>query len=277
MRRPDAIKERIGHVEQISGVVVAMRAIAAAHVQEARRHLDAIRAQEQTVARAMADALSLLPGAPHTQAGAEGAEHLHIVLGAAQGFCGAYNERVVESVLGQGGAPEGDRFLLIGQRCVSAFESRGVTPVWSANMAFHPPEVPALASRVVDAVFRLLGGGRFARVSILHGDPDSVRHGLTMRQLMPFDFRRFERRSLPDAPMTTLPLARLVSNLVEEYVFTEICEALMLGFAAENDARVRSMTRARGAIRAIRDELRGDYARARQAQTTTEIIELSVE
>lgn len=76
-------------------------------------------------------------------------------------------------------------------------------------------------------------------------------------------------------PLLTLPHSVLVTRLVEEHVFTEICEALMLGFAAENDARITAMSRARSNVRQIREGLRGEFAQARQEQTTTEIIELS--
>ncbi len=275
MRRPEDIKARMGNIEQVEGVVVAMRALAAAHAQEAKKHLTAIREQEATVARAMVDALALLrtPLSPTTEVA--GGKHLRMVVGAAQGFSGSYSERIVAGAVGDAGAAPSTAFLLIGQRCISEFESRGVSPVWSANMAAHAAEVPALASRVVDAVFSLLGRGAFSQVSIVYGEPAVSGPTLTIRQLLPFDFTRFERTARSVPPLLTVPPAVLVTRLVEEYVFTEICEALMLGFAAENDARMTAMSRARSNVRQIREELRGEFAQARQEQTTTEIIELS--
>ena len=275
MRRPEDIKARVGNIEQVEGVVVAMHALAAAHAQEARKHLGAIREQEATVARAMGDALALLDAPLHT--GGDGAEdgHLRIVVGAAQGFSGSFNERVVTGAIGEENGSAANAFLLIGQRCLSEFESRGIAPVWSANMAAHAAEVPVLASRVVDAVFALLGRGALARASIVYAEPAGVGQSLTVRQLMPFDVSRFDSSTRRDAPLTTLPAPVLVRHLIEEYVFTEICEALMLGFAAENDARMTAMSRARTNVRQIREQLRGDFAQARQEQTTTEIIELS--
>lgn len=272
MRRPEDIKARMGNIEQVEGVVVAMRALAAAHAQDAKKHLTAIREQEATVARAMVDALALLPTPLHPRAEPAGVRHLRIVVGAAQGFSGPYSERIVSGAVAEA---DGAAFLLIGQRCISEFESRGVSPVWSANMVAHAAEVPALASRVVDAVFALLGRGAFSHVSIVYGEPAVPEPTLTIRQLMPFDFTRFERMARPVPPLLTVAPAVLVTRLVEEYVFTEICEALMLGFAAENDARMTAMSRARSNVRQIREELRGAFAQARQEQTTTEIIELS--
>lgn len=275
MRRAEDISGRIENVRQIESVVVAMRALAAAHAQEARRHLTAIRQQEETVANAMADALALLPAPDHGLAPIVGS-HLRIVVGAAQGFSGLYNERIVKAALEATSSVGTDgQYLLIGQRCVTEFEGLGVAPVWSANMAAHTDEIPALASRVVDALFDLLGQGGITTVSILYSDPDGRDQNPVHRRLMPFDFTRIAPARRVAPPLVTLPPETLISDLVEEYVFTEICEALMLGFASENDARMTAMSRARTNVGRIRDDLWLEFAQLRQEQTTTEIIELS--
>ncbi len=271
------IRNRIENIGQIEGVVVAMRAMAAAHPQEARKHLAAIRRHEETVAVAMAEALALVPDQGAAPAASRRGEtvHLQIVVGAAQGFSGLYNESIVAEVLGELGASEKRQYLLIGQRCISEFAARDVAPVWSANMMAHAAEAPALASRIVDALFMRFEAGEVQRVSIVHADPAAADHQLTTRQLMPFDFTRFHGTRGRPEPMVTLPPARLIAGLVEEYVFTEICEALMLGFAAENDARMNAMTRARSNVEEIGQELHRTFNQARQEETTTEIIELS--
>lgn len=277
MRRSEDVAGQIENVGQIEGVVVAMRALAAAHSQEARRHLTAIREQEATVAQAMADALALMPSAGHGPARptATTGPELRIVVGAAQGFSGLYNERIVEAALEgrRAGAP--CQFMLIGQRCITEFEGLDITPVWSANMAAHTAEIPALASRAVDALFEFLGRGGITAVSIVYSDPDGHEQSPVHRRLMPFDFSRIAPVEAESAPLITLAPEMLIAHLVEEYVFTEICEALMLGFASENDARMTAMTRARTNVRRIRDDLKVEFAQLRQEQTTTEIIELS--
>lgn len=270
------IKDRIGNIGQIEGVIVAMRAMAAAHAQEARRHLQAIREHEETVARSMAEALSLVPGMASTRERVESEQtHLRIVVGAAQGFSGQHNERIVTGALEQNEEPEDRQYLLIGQRCISEFAERGIRPLWSANMVAHAAEVPALASRIVDALFVPLERGEVHSVSIVYADPASTEMALTIRRLMPFDFGRITAPRRPSPPITLIPAPRLLEQLVEEYVFTEVCEALMLGFAAENDARMNAMTRARSNVKEIAQDLQRKFHQVRQEETTTEIIELS--
>lgn len=269
------IKDRIANIGQIEGVIVAMRAMAAAHARDARNHLRAIREHENTVARAMARVISLLPSGTLDEPGGRDGAHVQIVVGAAQGFSGFYNERIVEGALVPVAAGEARRFMLIGQRCVSEFAARGHAADWSANMVAHSAEVSSLASRIVDALFLRIEQGAVRRVSIAYVDPDTPDRALTTRALLPFDYSRFSGGPPADPPLTLVEPKMLIARLVEEYVFTEICEALMLGFAAENDARMTAMTRARANVKHIGEDLQLRFHQARQEATTTEIIELS--
>lgn len=271
----DEIKDRIANIGQIEGVIVAMRAMAAAHATEARKHLSAIREHEATVARSMAEAMSMAPATEPERPGRDPVTHLQLVVGAAQGFSGLYNERIVTGALDSGVAGERRRFMLVGQRCVSEFLERGHEADWSSNMIAHAAEVPALASRIVDALFARIDKGEVQRVSVVYVDPDKGGQTLVVRTLMPFDFSRIERVATMVPPLAMMAPQLLIARLVEEYVFTEICEALMLGFAAENDARMNAMTRARSNVRRIGEDLQHKFHQARQEETTTEIVELS--
>ena len=66
-------------------------------------------------------------------------------------------------------------------------------------------------------------------------------------------------------------------KLAEEYVFAEVCEALALSFAAENQARIRAMTAAQQHVAEILDLLNARARQLRQEEITNEIIELSAE
>lgn len=274
MGHPDQIKDRIANIEQIEEVVVAMRGIAAAHSADASRHLRAIREHAATVARAMSEALALL--GPDRHAPPErAAPHLAVVVGAAQGFTGTFNESIVSAVLERPGKDATRQFLLVGQRTASEFELRGHPPVWWAPMVARAAEVPALASRIVDVLFDRVGRGEAGRVSLTYAAPGDAGRSLAERRLLPFAPGRIARSTGVVRPLVTLPPPRLVARLIEEYVFTEVCEALMLGFAAENEARMAAMTRARSNVRRIGTDLRQEYHQARQEETTTEILELA--
>jgi len=270
LKRPEEIRDRIANIREIESIVSTLRALALAHQLEARTRLQTIRAHEATVAGALSDALSM---ATSDRQQAPDGPGLVIVVGAAQGFSGAFGDRMVDAALGALGA--GTELMVIGGRTLGALAERGHAAVWSAEMSPHALDVPALANRLSDALFERLALQPGRPVTMVFAEPATPDQGPVRRTLFPFDFSRFRR--LPRAvPLTSLPAAELISALVDEYVFTELCEALMLGFAAENAARAAAMTRAQSNVKRIAADLQGQFQRARQEQMTTEIVELSM-
>lgn len=269
MRRLEEIQQRIGNIRQIDGIVSTLRAIAAAQQVEARAHLDAIRAHEAAVAEALSVALAALSDTP--QDIADPGPGLAIVVGATQGFCGAYADRLAEAAKAE--LARGARLMVVGARTAGALAA-GPPPVWTGDMVAHAREIPAFAGRLADALFAETLRNPGLAVRIVFADPAERALPLVHRSLFPFDFARFPPAKTASA-LTTLTPAALVAALVEEYVFAEICEALMLGFGAENAARVEAMARARSNVRDQEAELQSAFRRARQDQMTTEIIEVT--
>ena len=95
------------------------------------------------------------------------------------------------------------------------------------------------------------------------------------RQLVPFDFARFPLPPAAVTPLLTLQPQVLLEQLAEEYVFAELCEAVMLSFAAENEARMRAMIAARTNVANTLDGLVARSRQLRQEEITNEIIELA--
>jgi F-type H+-transporting ATPase subunit gamma len=276
MRRPEDVKRRLCNIQQIEDIVTAMRGLAAAHSLDAQRHVAAISAHEATVARAISQVLAYMQGSHGADASTDaGGPHLVVVIGAEQGFAGSYNENIVDAVLGGGGANESTEFIVIGQRAIVDFDVRGLSPVWTGNMISQSEHAASLASNIVDAVFDRIRQAGVVRVTLAGTRPDARRAGIEMKQLLPFDFSRFAQAASMQRPMFNVPPSQLLEDLVEEYVFAELCQAIILAFAAENDARMRAMTRARTNVDRIRQDLKLELNQSRQEQTTTEIIELS--
>ncbi|MBI1418210.1 MAG: F0F1 ATP synthase subunit gamma [Limimaricola sp.] len=275
--RPEDITTRMGNIAQIETVVLALRGLATAQAQEARRHLAAAEAHAATVTRAMAQALAHDPATfTGSDSGPAAGPALMIVIGASQGFSGAYSERIVSAAAEARSADPALQLMVLGQRCISECDDRGLDRVWDRPMPAHVDEIAGLASRVVDALFTRLAQQGAGPVRILHARPSHDGQPLVTRQLLPFD----PAGVLPatrggGAPLLTLPVAALMAALIEEWVFAEICAALLVAHTAENEARMTAMMRAKANLQDLHRDLRRDLNAARQAQTTTEIIELS--
>jgi F-type H+-transporting ATPase subunit gamma len=270
------VQARMTGVHGLESVVGAMRGIAAARSREARSRLDGIQACARMVGAAIGDAL-LLAGnhASAASADAPAGGALTIILGAEQGFVGTFNEHVIDAAIGASAASPTEYFM-VGDRGNVAAAERGVMIGWSAPMVTHADEVPALADRLANALYRRLEAGRAAQVKIVHAVPNSSAIvEVSQQRLLPFDFDRFSITPGRDAPLVTLAPQRLLERLAQEYVFAQLCEAIMLSFAAENEARMRAMIAARTNVHNTLEQLAGTFRQLRQEEITSEIVELS--
>ncbi len=270
------VEKRIGAVHQLETVITAMRGLAAARSREARSRLDGVRAYASVIGAGIGEALTLTSQsasaeAPDSRAGG----HIIIAICAEQGFVGTFNERVMEKALHhlELGPVE---FLLVGHRGTTIMAERGLPFDWSTPMAVHADEAPALANRITDALYDRLQAGRAKHVMAVHAVPGpSGMIDVVERRLLPFDFTRFQVAQTAVAPIVILPPERLLSELAEEYVYAELCEAIILSYAAENEARMQAMIAARSNVEGKLTELVGSYRTLRQEEITAEIIELS--
>lgn len=266
------ISRRIRGVQQLAAVVGAMRAIAAARAQQSRLQLAGIRAYSDSIALAIAQALRLLPPEAAPRRPLPSRRGL-ILFGAEQGFAGAFTERVLDAA--HADLP-GATLFLIGSRGARIAAERGLAPAWQAPMAPHVDGVTRLAMRLADALYAAMPDGGLQQVAVIF-PVWSPAEGLAVERhsLLPLDPARFAALPRGDVPLITLPAAELLARLAEEYVYAALCEAAMRAFAAENEARVAAMVRAKSNIETMLDTLRAHERQVRQNEITAEVVELA--
>ncbi len=273
------IRAHIVATRQLETVITAMRGVAAARAREAQARLEGVRAYAEALGEAIGAALSLQLGEGEAPIAADEKRHPgHILLAfcSAQGFVGAFNERVLSAVKKVITASPAGRtaLFLVGERGAALAEEQGLRLAWTAPMAAHVDETPALADKIAAALYERLAANRAGRVTLIHGAPDGGT-GFTIveRPLIPLDLSRFPpSRRCP--PLVNVPKGALVESLAQEYVFAELCAAATLSFAAENEARMQAMIAARSNVQKSLQELEARHRRQRQAEITEEIIEL---
>jgi len=271
------IRAHIVATRQLETVITAMRGVAAARTREAQARLEGVRAYAEALGEAIGAALSL-PFSQERVAVQEQRNLGHILLAfcSAQGFVGAFNERVLVAVrhLLAASQPGRTALYLVGERGAALAEEQGLRLAWTTAMAAHVDETPALADRIAAALYEGLGANRAGQVTLIYGAPDGgTGFSIVERPLIPLDLSRFppSRRS---SPLVNLPQRALVESLAQEYVYAELCEAATLSFAAENEARMQAMIAARSNVQKSLQELEARHRRQRQAEITEEIIEL---
>jgi F-type H+-transporting ATPase subunit gamma len=264
---------QVQNARQLGAIVAAMRGIAASRAQKARALLAGADAYSEVVSRAIGRALSLLPTDVEAPARARRGKLCLVLLGAEQGFAGAFTERILDAA-----SPDlaSAVALIVGTRGAAIATERGVKPAWQAPMAAHVDATPALADRVADALFDAIAVAGVSRVDVIFCRA-ATGAGIVVerRSLLPIDFSRFARPPKAEAPLLTLSPQVLLERLVAEYVYAQICQAVMHAFEAENEARMRAMTSTKTTIEKRLASLTQRERRLRQAEITAEIIELS--
>lgn len=271
------VRARISGAHDLASVIGAMRAAAAARTHEAREQLAGIRACADAVAFAIGDALAMSPTARDIRELSPADSNngaIAIVLCTEQGFVGAYNHQVIRAATAQVSG-ERVKYFIAGEKGLRIASERCLSVDWRTNMISHVAEAAAIANEITGALYECLSKENIDRASVWHGDS---RPGGTIqiveRRLLPFDFSHFVVAPRPNPPLITLPLPVLLENLAQEYVFTQLSEAIMLSFAAENEARMRAMLVAHKNVQVTIDTLNADFRRLRQEEITMEINEL---
>ncbi len=271
------ISARIRGVRQLETVISAMRSIAAARAQQSRLLMEGVDAHAGVVARAIAQALRLLPDEPALPPARHAARAGLVLFCAEQGFAGGYTSRLLDEAVPLIAAPmvAGADVFLVGSRGAALAGQRRLALAWQTPMAAHADGVPAVAGRVAAALFDRLPRDGLERLDMMFAAWSPGR-GLELcrRSLLPLDRSAFAEVRNGIAPLITLPAAVLLARLAEEYVHAELCRAAMHAFAAENEARVQTLAAARSNITAMLDRLQARERRVRQDTITAEVVEL---
>jgi F-type H+-transporting ATPase subunit gamma len=264
---------QIESVGQLEAVVTAMRGIAASRAQQARSALAGIEAYADVVSGAIGQALSLMPadGAPPASSRPHGRGL--IVFCAEQGFAGAFSERVLDAVSGD---LESAAVFLVGTRGAAVAQERGIRPAWTAPMATQVGAIQSFANRLADALYERVAAGTVAHFDVVFSRARSG-HGIEIdrHSLLPIDLSRFAHPVQNQPPLITLAPWVLLERLASEYVYAQLFEAAMHGFAAENEARMMAMAAAKDNIASKLTGLSRREHRLRQEEITTEIVELA--
>jgi len=272
MERLSEIEARISSFAQLQDVISVMRSLAATRIQQAQNTLPAIRAYIDTIGASIAKAESYL--APDGAGRAHDGSPVHglILFCGEHGFCGAFNEKLLEAVRDTPGRVE---LYVVGSRGALMAQERKIPVAWSTAMATSIGTITTVAHRVGEALYDRFSRGGMADVMMVFARYGGHGHfSIEHEMLLPLDLGRFRRYLTGAAPRSNLAPSRLIDRLIEEYFFAQLVRGATESFASENAARVALTQSARHSIEGRLEELTSEQRQLRQEQITTEILEV---
>jgi F-type H+-transporting ATPase subunit gamma len=266
------IEARISSFGQLQDVISVMRSLAATRIQQAQDALAGIRAYSETIGAAIARAESCFSADAAARTRDRSSARGVILFCGEHGFCGAFNEKLLDAVAD---CPSGTELYLAGSRGALMAQERKLAVQWSTLMATNIGTVTTVAHRVGEALYERFSRGGMANVMMVfaryggHGN-----FSIEREMLLPLDLGRFRTYLTKPAPLSNLAPSRLIDRLIEEYFFAQLVRGATESFASENAARVALTQSARHAIEGRIDELTGAQRQLRQQQITNEILEV---
>lgn len=270
MSRRHALARRVAALDDIAGIMTAMKSLALMEIHALGEFMASQRCLADGIAQAAADFLAWHPELrPPAEAGAE----LCVVVGTQQGFCGDINEHLLEHLHGSCDQALACRWIVVGQRMASrlADDGRVALALPGATVA---DEVPAVLLNLTREIVRLLASPELAApglvkrgLSALHHDAEGK---LRLHRLLPL--RELPApRSMSFPPELNLSPTEFLAGLTRHYLYAALNDVLYSALLAENLQRQAHMERALRRLDERRTQLKRATNRQRQADITEEI------
>jgi F-type H+-transporting ATPase subunit gamma len=184
------------------------------------------------------------------------------------GFVGGFNTRIMEQVRDLR-VPE-ETLVVIGRRGQMLAREMDVRPDVELPMTSRVNSVTQLARRVAK---RLNGVTQVRLICAEH--QQSGTYSVEHRKVLPLDPVAVNGNAA-EPPLHHLTVTELLDRLAAEFLFAEIARSLMASLLCEQNARLLTMDAASRNIDARFDKLRSEERRARQDQTTSDMLDVIV-
>jgi len=268
MSKRREVEARIEAVNEIHGIMESMKNLAMIEARKLARYHET----QQRVVDSISYALNDVGRHYAAETPMADAPPVYLLFGSERGFCGSYNQQLIE-VLGQQPGHEEAAVIGVGTHLTSALQSDYPQAVCLAGAAVAD-EVAAVLATVVTTLNQLRQEHGPLRLEVIHFQPDN-NEPRCQSALPPLN-------EAPDqglAPLINLPSQELLGELLEHYLFALTHGWLFTALMAENQRRVQHLDQAGHHLERHVDDLgkRRNVLRQEEIIEEIEVILLSSE
>jgi len=262
------LSQRHARLQEISGIMTAMKSLSLVETRKLARFIEHQQRMRANIEAAAADFLQFNPGVRAADSAGAAAPVTLIVIGAERGFCGNFNERLVQALGRLGPAQAAASLVVVGHRLGTRLARH---PQLRARVdgATLTEDVPAVLDRLIDALHALTppDGARAAMLQCLGhdaaGEPALV-------QLLPLpETATAAGHGHTEAPLLQLAPAAFYRELLDQFLLAALNGQLYSSLAAESRQRLAHMEHALDRL----DETLAHLALKRNALRQERIVE----
>ncbi len=274
-----AVKRRIGSVKSTQKITRAMELIASSRIIKAQRRVEAARPYAEQLRRLMASVTRNAGNIDHPLLKQrEGSSRVGmIVITADRGLAGAYNSNVIRAAERDMAGHDDTKLFLSGKKAISYFKFRGYdfSDAWEGYS--DQPKIEN-ARKVARAAVEAFSKGEIDEVRLAYTKFESVViQRATVVKLLPASTEEVtgDDDSAPKANYVFEPEPeQILGFLLPRYIEGAVLQAMLEAAASEHAARRRAMKAATDNADELIEGLTRVYNQARQAEITTEIMEV---
>lgn len=272
---------------ELLGIVGTMKGLAAVSIYEFEETVEALREYTRNVELALQMVFSRRPDLVPVPT-QPGAGLLAIVVGTDQGMCGAVNRELAEETVrhlarhrsGSAHLARSHRVVGLGARLVRELDGVGVAVDEEVQLAWSVEGIGPLVEDLIVRIDRWRRTEGLDRVLVIHQQPlQRTRRTLSVHQVLPPDAHRLGRiaarawptRMQPDTPHRW---EDVLTGLLRQDLLVALYRAVAEARAAEHGARLAAMQMTEQNIEERLDRLRRQFHQVRQAQITSELLDV---
>jgi F-type H+-transporting ATPase subunit gamma len=277
-----AIKRRISSVKSTQKITRAFELIASSRIIKAQQRVEAARPYAEEMRRLMGSVAQNVGDIDHPLLRQRETVNTigTIVISADRGLAGAYNSNVIRAAerdLNRHG--KNSQLFLVGKKAVTYFRFRGYEFEHSWIGVSDQPSI-ADAREVAKAVGAAFEDGRVDEVRLAYTRYESA---MTQRprvtKLLPAPREELEAKEEGSEGTTAQYVfepepQQILGTLLPRYIEGTIYQGMLEAAASEHAARRRAMKAATDNADELIENLTRDYNQARQAEITSEIMEI---
>lgn len=261
MSQSRALQQHIEHLTEIRSILHALKNMAFMDMHKLSRLRQAQAQVVKHIESVAADFLRFYSNLPELESGTP---LIIIVIGSERGFCGNFNESLIEQL--QLASP--DIVMAVGSRLCNRLQNTKI-PFSALSGANSSDEISQILGEVTDAITELQRQHTLFNLSVLfHQDEHS---NITMRAILP-PFKDINRQSeYRHEPLINLQPEQFLLELVDHYVFSSLQGILYTSLAAENNQRLQHLDNAVRHLDEATEKLHKKSQIYRQEEITEEI------
>lgn len=276
-----AVKRRIASVKSTQKITRAMELIASSRIIKAQRRVEAARPYAETMRKLMASVAANAGNIDHPllkPREGDGKVGM-IVIAADRGLAGAYNTNVIRAAERNMRRHAETRLFLSGKKALSYFRFRGydVTDAWTGSS-----DQPSIgdARKVARAAVEAFEQGDVDEVRLAYTRYESALiQRPTIVKLLPAERddiagEQEESGGVKAGYIFEPEPEDILGFLLPRYIEGAVLQGMLEAAASEHAARRRAMKAATDNADELIGNLTRDYNQARQAEITTEIMEV---